>query len=208
MVVWTGVRLPAPPPPRRKAIFAAPRWKPRGVCISACGSVSAPVPHSDAAPALPFYRSPCYQRSRGALRAFSTQGDIRSTPWEIPAGCLHQRLRLLPHKVSSLRSASLRYFAGTPSAMSFNRIASDILRTTNARGSAPRGLLRKANFATPRPKTVSQSIFLRQKSSHTEDLTNFVFAHNKGVRGFRFGPSKLRPWAHRKVGGNLFIYSD
>ena len=177
MVVWTGVRLPAPPPPRRKAIFAAPRGKsPRGACISACGSVSAPVTHSDAATALPFYRSPCYQRSRGALRAFSTQGDIRSTPWEIPAGCLHQRLRLLPHKVSSLRSASLRYFAGTPSAMPFNRIASDILRTTNARGSAPRNLFTQGKVRNTPPQNRQRvHIASNKKSSHTEDLTNFVF---------------------------------
>ena len=178
MVVWTGVRLPAPPPPRRKAIFAAPRGKsPRGVCISACGSVSAPVPHSDAATALPFYRSPCYQRSRGALRAFSTQGELRNTLQKNPAGCLHQHLRLLPHKVSSLRSASLRYFAGTPSAMSFNRIASDILRTTNARGSAPRNLFTQGKVRNTPPQNRQRVHIPPTKFLPHGGLDKFRFLH-------------------------------
>ncbi len=85
----------------------------QGVCISACGSVSAPVTHSDTATARMYCHSPCYQRSRGAPRGL-VQGEFRNTPQKNPAGCLRLRLRLLPRKVSSLRVAPLRYFTGTP----------------------------------------------------------------------------------------------
>ena len=124
-----------------------------------------------------FGYSPYYQRSRSALRAFSTQGDIRSTPWGIPAGCLHQRLRLLPRKVSSLRAAPLRYFVGTPSAMSFNRIASDILRATNARGVRSAPFPRKANLQHPAPKPSASPYCLQQKILPHGGLDKFRFLH-------------------------------
>ena len=85
----------------------------RSVCVYACGSVSAPVTHSDTATARMYCHSPCYQRSRGSVPRFE-QGEFRNTLQKNPAGCLRLRLRLLPRKVSSLRVAPLRYFTGTP----------------------------------------------------------------------------------------------
>ena len=58
----------------------------------------------------------------------------------------------------------------------------------------PAQTLRPLHFSAvgPLPLPISQRLDFRR------------FAYNKGVRGFRFGPGKLRRCAHRKGGGNLF----
>ena len=90
------------------------RFTPQSVLASRCSvAVLCGEPRLKCLSIGCFGRPPCYQRSRGAPRGL-VQGELRNTLQKSPAGCLHQRLRLLPRKVSSLRVAPLRYFTGNP----------------------------------------------------------------------------------------------
>ena len=72
-----------------KANFAAPCRKAlQGVCINACGSVSARVSHSARQSALHFAVLRA-TNARGCAPRFLVQGEFRNTLQESPAGCLH-----------------------------------------------------------------------------------------------------------------------
>lgn len=73
---------------------------------------------------------------------------------------------------------------------------------------ARRPARRRRSARRPRPAQTPCSLTCSAAGSFPLPISQRLdfrrFAYNKGVRGFRFGRSKLRRCAHRKVGGSLF----
>ena len=72
----------------------------------------------------------------------------------------------------------------------------------------PRPTLRPAPRPTPRPVQTPRPLPFSAVGPLPLPISQRLdfrrFAYNEGVRGFRFGPGKLRRCAHRKAGGSLF----